>query len=160
MSAYPAAMRRFILIFVLLATACSTTTMPVSKPGDEAAVRASMNGFMDALNALDADRMSAYFADDITGFVPLAQADRVEGREAMTRIFRNFVVRTKPTTPRLNIIPEDMEVLVSGDLGVVSFNVREKSPDVTRRRTFVFVRHGEQWFIRHAHASDFFAAAK
>jgi len=65
-----------------------------------------MNGFMDALNALDVDRMSAYFADDITGFVPLAQADRVEGREAMTRIFRNFVARTKPTTPRLNIIPK------------------------------------------------------
>jgi uncharacterized protein (TIGR02246 family) len=158
MSAYPAAMRRFILL-VFLATACSTTTT-VSRPGDEAAVRAAMNGFMDALNALDADRMSAYFADDITGFVPLAQADRVEGREAMTRIFRNFVVRTKPTTPRLNIIPEDMEVLVSGDIGVASFNVREKSPDVTRRRTFVFVRHGDRWLIRHAHASDFLGTPK
>ena len=119
-----------------------------------------MNGFMDALNVLDADRMSSYFADDITGFVPLAQADRVEGREAMTRIFRNFVARTKPTTPRLNIIPEDVEVLVSGDLGVVSFNVREKSPDVTRRRTFVFVRHGDRWLIRHAHASDFVGSPK
>jgi ketosteroid isomerase-like protein len=144
---------RFILIFVFLAIACSTTTTP--RPSDESAVRSAMNGFMDALNALDADRMSAYFADDITGFVPLAQADRVEGREAMTRIFRNFVVRTKPTTPQLNIVPEDMEVLVSGDLGVVSFNVREKSPDVTRRRTFVFIRHGDRWLIRHAHASDF-----
>jgi uncharacterized protein (TIGR02246 family) len=154
MSAYAAAMRRFMLILVFLAAACATTT-PVSRPGEEAAVRAAMNGFMDALNALDAERMSAYFADDITGFVPLAQADRVEGREAMTRIFRNFVARTKPMTPRLNIIPEDMEVLVSGDLGVVSFNVREKSPDVTRRRTFVFVRHGDRWLIRHAHATDF-----
>lgn len=110
---------------------------------------------MDALNALDVDRMSAFFADDITGFVPLAQGDRVEGREAMTRIFRNFVARTKPTTARLNIIPEDMEVLVSGDLGIVSFNVREKSPDITRRRTFVFARHGDRWLIRHSHASDF-----
>ena len=119
-----------------------------------------MNGFMDALNALDADRMSAFFAEDITFFVPLAQADRVEGREAVTRIFRNFVARTKPTTARLNIIPEDVEVLVSGDLGAASFNVREKSPDVTRRRTFVFVRHGDRWLIRHAHASDFFATPK
>ena len=160
MSAYPAAMRRFILIIVFLTAACSTTTTPVSTSGDEAAVRAAMNGFMDALNALDADRMADYFADDITGFVPLAQADRVEGREAMSRIFRNFAARTKPTTLRLNIIPEDVEVFVSGDIGVASFNVREKSPDVTRRRTFVFVRHGDRWLIRHAHASDFFAAAK
>jgi uncharacterized protein (TIGR02246 family) len=146
---------RFILIFACLAAACSTTAPPVSKAGDEAAVRAAMNGFMDALNALDVERMSAFFADDITSFVPVAQADRVEGREAVTRIFRNFVARTKPTTPRLNIVPEDVEVLVSGDLGVVSFNVREKSPDVTRRRTFVFVRSGDRWLIRHAHASDF-----
>jgi ketosteroid isomerase-like protein len=148
---------RFTLIFVCLAAGCSTTAPPVSRAGDEAAVRSAMNGFMDALNALDVERMSAFFADDITSFVPLAQADRVEGREAVTRIFRNFVARTKPTTPRLNIIPEDMEVFVSGDLGVVSFNVREKSPDVTRRRTFVFVRSGNRWLIRHAHASDFAA---
>lgn len=146
---------RFVLLFACLAAACSTSTPPVSKAGDEAAVRAAMNGFMDALNALDADRMSAYFANDITGFVPLAQADRVEGREAMSRIFRNFVAKTKPMTPRLNIVPEDTEVFVSGDIGVVSFNVREKSPEVTRRRTFVFARHGDRWLIRHAHASDF-----
>jgi uncharacterized protein (TIGR02246 family) len=147
---------RFTLIFACLAAACSTTAPSLSRAGDEAAVRAAMNGFMDALNALDVERMSAFFADDITSFVPLAQADRVEGREAVTRIFRNFVAKTKPTTPRLNIVPEEMEVLVSGDLGVVSFNVREKSPAVTRRRTFVFVRHGDRWLIRHAHASDFF----
>jgi ketosteroid isomerase-like protein len=151
---------RFIPIVVCLVAACSTTAPPVSKAGDEAAVRAAMNGFMDALNALDLDRMSAYFADNITSFVPLAQADRVEGREAVTRIFRNFVARTKPTTPRLNIVPEDMEVQVSGDLAFVSFNVREKSPDVTRRRTFIFVRSGERWLIRHAHASDFAGAPK
>ena len=151
---------RFVLLFALVAAACSTATPPQTRAADEVAVRTAMNGFMDALNALDVDRMAAYFADDITSFVPLAQADRVEGREAVTRIFRNFVARTKPSIPRLNIVPEDVEVFVSGDIGVASFNVREKSPDVTRRRTFVFVRHGERWLIRHAHASDFFAVAK
>jgi uncharacterized protein (TIGR02246 family) len=151
---------RFVLLFAFLAAACSTSAPPVPKAADELAVRAAMNGFMDALNALDADRMSTFFAEDITFFVPLAQADRVEGREAITRIFRNFAVRTKVATARLNIIPEDVEVLVSGDLGVASFNVREKSPDVTRRRTFVFVRHGDRWLIRHAHASDFFPTPK
>jgi uncharacterized protein (TIGR02246 family) len=151
---------RFVVLFALLAAACSTSAPPVSKAADEVAVRAAMNGFMDALNALDADRMSSFFAEDITFFVPLAQADRVEGREAITRIFRNFVARTKPATARLNIVPEDVEVLVSGDIGVASFNVREKSPEVTRRRTFVFVRHGDRWLIRHSHASDFVATPK
>jgi ketosteroid isomerase-like protein len=119
-----------------------------------------MTGFMDALNALDADAMSAFFAEDITAFVPLAQADRVQGRDAVTRIFRNFVARTKPVTSRLNLVPEDLEIAVSGDLGVATFNIREKSPNVTRRRTFVFQRSGDRWLIRHFHASDFVAAAK
>ena len=119
-----------------------------------------MAGFMDALNALDAEGMSAYFAEDITAFVPVAQADRVEGREAVTRIFRNFVARTKPVTPRLHLVPEDLDVQVSGGLGVVTFNIREKAPDVTRRRTFVFVRSGDRWLIRHFHASDFVPAGK
>jgi ketosteroid isomerase-like protein len=145
-------------LLVCLAAACSTATTPISKSADEAAVRAAMNGSMEALNALDADALAAYFADNITAFVPLAQADRVEGREAVTKIFRNFMTRTKATTSRLNIVPEDMEVQVSGNLGVVTFNVREK--DVTRRRTFVFVRSGDRWLIRHFHASDFVGAPK
>lgn len=149
---------RFALLFVaLLAAACSTTA---SRSSDEAAVRAAMTGFMDALNALDADGMSAFFAPDITAFVPLAQADRVEGKAAVTRIFGNFVARTKPSTPRLNLVPEDLEIQVSGDLGLVTFNIRDKSPEVTRRRTFVFVRCGNRWLIRHFHASDFALAAK
>jgi ketosteroid isomerase-like protein len=119
-----------------------------------------MTGFIDALNALDADAMSAFFAEDITAFVPLAQGDRVQGREAVTRIFRNFVARTKPATSRLNLVPEDLEIMVSGDLGIATFNIREKAPDVTRRRTFVFKRSGDQWLIRHFHASDFLAAPK
>ena len=119
-----------------------------------------MTGFMDALNALDADAMSSFFAEDITAFVPLAQADRVQGREAVTRIFRNFVARTKPVTPRLHLVPEDLEIAVSGNIGVITFNIREKSSDVTRRRTFVFRRSGDRWLIRHFHASDFVAASK
>jgi uncharacterized protein (TIGR02246 family) len=152
---------RFALTFISFLAAAGCTTAPqVSTPADETAVRAAMTGFLDALNALDADAMSSFFAEDITAFVPLAQADRVQGRDAVTRIFRNFVARTKPTTPRLNLVPEDLEVQVSGDLGVVTFNIREKGPDVTRRRTFVFARHGNAWLIRHFHASDFVAAPR
>jgi ketosteroid isomerase-like protein len=152
-------LRYALLILSCLTVACATTSH-VSKSADEASVRAAMTGFMDALNALDADGMSAFFAEDITAFVPLAQADRVQGRDAVTRIFRNFAARTKPVTSRLNLVPEDLEVQVSGDLGVATFNIREKAPDVTRRRTFIFVRSGDRWLIRHFHASDFVAATK
>ena len=114
-----------------------------------------MTGFLDALNALDVQGMTGFFAPDITAFVPLAQPDRVQGRDAVVRIFQGFVEKTRPTTSRLNIIPEDLEVEVSGDLALVSFNVREPASHVTRRRTFVFEREGGKWLIRHFHASDF-----
>jgi len=114
-----------------------------------------MNGFTEALNSLDTPGMARFFADDITAFVPLAQADRVQGKEAVVKIFENFVRRTKPTTARLNITPEDVEVLASGNLAMVSFNVREPAIKVTRRRTLVFRRDGDRWLIRHLHGSDF-----
>ena len=145
-----------IIAALVLIAGCTTTITPVSNPAaaatsDREAVRAAMMGFLDALNALDADRMSSYFADDVTSFVPLAQADRVNGKEALSGIFQRYVARMKPTTARLNIVPEDIEIIVSGDLGVVSFNVREAA--VTRRRTAVFERKNGAWLMRHLHAS-------
>jgi len=139
-------MRRFtiVLLIALLAFACATTP----PTNDEAPVRMAMSEFMDALNALDLDRMTALFTDDITAFVPTAQPDRVVGRAAVTEIFRNFVARA---TARPNIVPEDVSVEVSGDLAVVTFQVRS---DTTRRRTFIFRRVGREWKIAHFHASD------
>jgi len=138
-------MRRFpmVLLAALFAFACAT-----SSTNDEASVRMAMTNFMDALNALDLDRMTALFTDDITAFVPTAQPDRVEGRAALTEIFRKFVERA---SGRPNIVPEDVHVEVSGSLAVVTFQVHG---DVTRRRTFVFRRVGREWKISHFHASD------
>jgi len=149
-----------LLLLSFLAVSCSTTDLPASRSADEAAVREAMAGFMSALNDLDAERMASFFAEQMTAFVPLAQADRVDGRAAVTQIFRNFVARTKPTTPKLNLVPEDLDVHVSGNLGVVTFNIREKAPGITRRRTFVYTRSGERWLISHFHASDFVSPPK
>jgi len=122
-------------------------------------VRAAMASFLDALNALDVARMDAAFTDDVTAFVPTARADEAVGRPAVTAIFRAFADRVRRTTPRLNIVPEDERVSVSSTIGVVTFQVHEKDPAVTRRRTFVFRRTGDRWLISHFHASDITAAA-
>jgi ketosteroid isomerase-like protein len=113
-----------------------------------------MTRFLDALNALDADAMSAFFAEDITAFVPTARPERVQGRAAVDEIFRAFVSKTRETRSRLSLEPESMEVVVSGDLGLVSFQTRDRGANITRRRTFVFARHRGVWRIRHFHASD------
>jgi phosphohistidine phosphatase SixA/ketosteroid isomerase-like protein len=125
----------------------------------ESEVRAAMSRFLDALNALDVTRMDAAFTDDVTAFVPTARPDEAVGRPAVTAIFRAFADRLRPSTPRLNIAPEDERVSASSTLGVVTFQVRDKDPSVTRRRTFVFRRTGDSWLISHFHASDITPAA-
>lgn len=135
------------LLFLAL-TACASTR----SGSDDAGVRSAMNGFMDALNALDIGAMTSYFADDVTAFVPLRQAERVEGKAALVEIFRKYVDATKKVSPRTNLVPENMMITSSGDSGVVTFQVR--SAERVNRRTFVFRRINGRWLIAHFHASD------
>ncbi|HKV07037.1 MAG TPA: nuclear transport factor 2 family protein [Thermoanaerobaculia bacterium] len=137
-----------LLLLLLLATACASTP-----PAPEASVRAAMTDFMEALNSLDVDGMAAFFADDVTAFVPNAQGPRVEGKAALVEIFRRYVEATRKTTARTNLVPEDLEVDAYRDVAIVSFNL--PGPDAFGRRTFVFRREGSRWRISHFHASTF-----
>ena len=88
---------------------------------------------MEALNALDLEEIAQYFADDITAFVPSAQAERAEGKAAVVEIFRRYVETTRATTARTNLVPEDLRIDVQGGAAVVSFHVRSAdavAPDV------------------------------
>jgi ketosteroid isomerase-like protein len=109
-----------------------------------------MANFMDALNKLDAARISAAFAEDATAFFPVAQPQRAQGRAEIDAVFRRYVDGQNGKTT--NIVPQDMTVQASGDLALVTFQVPGGS---TARRTFVFKRVGGRWLIAHMHASNF-----
>jgi uncharacterized protein (TIGR02246 family) len=112
-----------------------------------------MEGFMEALNALDVERMAQFFADDITAFVPSAQPERAEGKAAVVAIFRRYVETTRATTTRTHLVPEDLRIDVQGETAVVSFHVR--SAEAVARRTFIFREEDGRWLICHFHASSF-----
>jgi ketosteroid isomerase-like protein len=118
---------------------------------DSAEVHQAMTGFLTALAALDTARMAGYFAPGITAFVPTAQADRVNGKQDLERIFAAFAERAGSAPPRATVA-EGLTIEASGDLAVVSFQVREGT--TVRRRTFVWRRIGTHWLISHFHASD------
>ncbi len=150
-------MSRSAAIFLVI-LAASVSTASASEPSKapaagEASVREAMTGFMDALNALDADRMAVFFADDIAAFVPLAQADRVNGKPAVVDIFRKYVETARKATAQTHIVPEDLKVDASGDTAIVTFNVRNEG--AVLRRTFVFRHQEGRWLIVHFHASNF-----
>jgi ketosteroid isomerase-like protein len=143
-----------VALLLLVGAGCATYAGRAPSTDPEPAVRAAMANFMDALNALDVARMDAAFTDDVTAFVPTAQADEVVGRAAVTRIFRVFADRTRLSKPRLNLVPEDERIAASPTLAVVTFQVRDTAPPMTHRRTFIFRRVGDRWLISHFHASD------
>jgi ketosteroid isomerase-like protein len=151
------AVRRFVVVVALLCMSVGVSANAQST--DSVAVRAAMVEFLDALSALDVARMSGDFADDITAFVPSAQVDRVEGKAAVTEIFRAFAERGK-AGPRTTSVPDDMRIEVSGSLAVVHFMVHDAPPKPTRRRTFVWRKVGSRWLISHFHASDLVPPAR
>src|SRR4051812_16545078 len=114
-------MKRVVILLIVTLASCATTTTTSDTP------RATMSGFMDALNSLDMDGMTSYFADDITAFFPVAQGERANGKAAVVEIFRKYVDGTKKTISRTNIVPEDLRVDQYGDVAIVTFNVHNPS---------------------------------
>ena len=113
-----------------------------------------MTGFLAALNRLDTVAMSAWFADDISAFVPTARADRVEGKAAVARIFEEFAAAARARGDHLAISPERLSVQAAGDAGFASFTVRDSAAGTLSRRTFIFRRSGGRWLVVHFHASN------
>src|SRR6185295_2502163 len=140
--------RTFFLLGACFAFGCASAP----RRGADS-VRATLDGFLSALNALDADRIASYFADDITAFVPTAQASRLDGKGALAEVFRAYCEKTRRTTPRTNIVPENLTVEQTGSVGIVTFEF--SSPASIARRTFVFRKRNGSWPISHFHASNF-----
>lgn len=141
-----------LLALLLLFIACASVP-----PDDDAGVRAAMNGFLEALNALDAEAINAHFAPDATAFFPVVASDRLNGKEAIAAIFQTYVTETKKNVAKTNIVAEEMRIERSGDMAVVSFQVH--NPAAVSRRTFVFRRESGRWLIVHMHASNYRTAS-
>lgn len=130
-----------LLTAVLFVSACA------SSPSHDAA--GAMRAWMDALNGLDEARIIGAFADDATAFFPTAKAERLDGKDAVAAILRDYL---KTNTRKTNIVPEDLRVQQSGDVAVITFNVH--NPSAVSRRTFVWRRDARGWRIVHMHASN------
>ena len=141
-----------------LAAAQTGAPPPPAAPAGPGSIRAAAADFLDAFNAMDQARFDAFWAADATLFFPsLAPgtgADRIEGKAAITALFRRFFdfVRARRPDARLGIEPHGLHVQEYGDVGIVTFHLRDD--DDTGRRTFVFRRTAGRWLIAHLHASS------
>ena len=131
-------MRRLVLLLLLVG--CASARTP--DPGE------AMQGWLDALNALDEARIVEAFADDATAFFPVVKSERLDGKAAIAAVFHDYVAASKKT----NIVPEELRVQRHGDVAIVTFNVH--NPSAVSRRTFVWRWDGGRWRIIHMHASN------
>jgi ketosteroid isomerase-like protein len=154
-------------LIVLCSASCASTSQSRQTSVAAAAEGRAAEGspdqaaraFLDAFDRLEWDRFRSYLADDMTMFFPFAQTpSRVDGREAVERVFESFFRAERrqladsgaPITQGLN--PRDMKVQLAGaDAAVVTFHLgSEKSP---ARRSLVLRRTGSEWKVIHWHAS-------
>jgi len=151
-----------LLCIAAAASGCSTTaaatttaTASANEQGPAAAsAQQTAEAFLEAFNALDAERFDAFFAEDATMFFPAGPFPRarVEGKAAVTAAFHRVfdVVRSRGAT-RLGISALDLQVQDYGSFAIASFHLRGNGN--LGRRSIVLRRQGADWKIVHFHAS-------
>lgn len=136
------------------ATTPATPAVPAAQNPAEAPVNAAVAEYVNAVNALDAERLGRTFAEDITAFFPGLPfpAARAEGRLNVQGAFAQLFTQLRQRGARnASLQPRAQDVQLYGDLAVASFHLLGQQE--VGRRTLVLRRIGGRWLIVHMHAS-------
>lgn len=138
-----------------MAAQAATPAVPTSQPpAAEAPVRAALAEFVNALNALDAERLGRTLADDVSVFFPGPPfpAARIQGRANVQNAFTQlFAALRQRGTRNVSLSPTGIEVQLYGDTAVATFHLI--SGREVGRRTLVLRRAGARWLVANMHAS-------
>ena len=130
----------------------------VAAPGDEGAIRAEIQGYLDAWNAGDAAGLASFYLED--GDRANNRGDVFHGRSAILDHYRNvFSVRPAGGVQRLLVYDQVDVRIVSSDAAVVDvqYEVSGISPEVDRsvrgRNTVFMIKREGRW-MRAAHRNS------
>jgi ketosteroid isomerase-like protein len=138
-----------------LAAQAATPAVPAARDAAAAPVNAAVAEFVNALNALDAERLGRTFAEDITTFFPGLPfpAARIEGRANVQGAFSQLFVQLRQRGARsVNLQPRAPDVQLYGDVAIATFHLVGQQQEVGRR-TLVLRRTGGRWLVVHMHGS-------
>ena len=152
-------MRKYLLSlnFILLFTNIGHTQKNHSQSNsDSIAVLHQLNAFVVAFRDLDFEQFQRFFSTDVTVFFPPSAmvAQRINGKDSVMRVFKNFfdkVRKSKPGPPYLDIDPQKLEITLSGDIAIISFELADA--DALSRRTIIMRKEKNKFLICHLHAS-------
>jgi uncharacterized protein (TIGR02246 family) len=132
----------------------AATPAVAAQPAAEAPVRVVVAEYVNALNALDAERLGRTFADDVTCFFPGSPfpAARIQGRANVQSGFAQLFAALRQRGARAaNLSPAGLAVQLYGDTAIATFHLVGQQE--VGRRTLVLRRLGARWLIVHLHAS-------
>jgi len=149
---------RKLLTICFLALAFSLNCLAQSKndTADSLKVGATLTQFVTAFKNLDMPEFSSFFADDVTVFFPPSAKTpaRVNGKKKVMDVFKSFfekVRASKPRPPYLDISPKNLSIKLYGNIAIATFELDD--PGALSRRTLVFRKTGDRYYIIHLHAS-------
>ena len=124
------------------------------------AVTAALTSFLEAFAAGDTNAMRDALADHATAFPrtpsgrsgALADSRRTIGIDPEMLDAIDAARRGGSKPPYLSIDPQDLDVVVSGDMALATFHLITATE--LGRRTFVLRREDNAWKILHTHASN------
>ena len=137
-----------------LAAQAATPAVPAGPQAPDAPVRAAVAEFINALNALDGERLGRTFTDDVTVFFPGPPfpAARISGRATVQSAFTQlFAALRQRGTSAANLSPAGLDVQLYGDIAIATFHLMGRQE--VGRRTLVLRRIGGRWLIAHMHGS-------
>lgn len=134
-------------LITLITAASPSIAQDISE--DRSAVEKTMNGFIEARNARDAERTASFFADDYDqGNLAIGEVQIKSGTEryqAYERAFREGRMRNRMAFESNNYR------LLSGDVAILDATLSFLNPDgeeeLVNYATFIFVKRDGSWLI-------------
>ena len=143
-----------ILIFAAVTLASGT----IAAAADESDVRGEIQGYLEAWNSGDAERLASFYMED--GDRANNRGDVFRGREAISDHYRRVFAAPPPEGIERTLVYEDVKVrIVAADAAVVDVRYRVSgiSPEIDRsvrgRNTVFMIRQGGRW-MRAAHRNS------
>jgi len=134
-------------LIALIAVASPSLAQDISE--DRTAVEKTLNGFVEARNARDAERTAAFFADDYDqGNLAIGEVQIKSGKEryqAYERAFREGRMRNRMASETQNFRLLTAEVAILD--ATLSFLNPDGEEELVNYATFLFVKRDGDWLI-------------
>jgi uncharacterized protein (TIGR02246 family) len=144
-------MRRFQILFVVLAVSASILSIPATAAPADQTVSGIIERWSANFNKLDADALASLYSKDALFYGSTPTLYR--GKEGVATYFNALPRWKSPTVQFTDLVVTPIGSDAINVAGTASFVLSENAPPVSFRLTWVVIREDNDWKIVSHHAS-------